>query len=515
MGRFEAHPPCLTLLMRTRTISVLVALAVSALFYSACDTGLKGDLNENQPPSTFFTVNEINLPEDVRLVSQVNISWWGDDPDGYIVGYEFQIGDENEPWVFTTRSDSTFVLPIEEGNMDADVRFSVRAIDNDGAVDPNPPSLVFPIRNSPPEIGFVSNETPPDSTFRVFSFGWNASDPDGDANLNRIEVALNDSTEWQEIPVDITFLTVRIDDTVEPATSQVFLGRGLNSSGITFDSINLDGDNEFYIRAVDNAGAVSPTAVHEWYIKRQTSRILFLNDYFGSNSNAIAQLHLDILADLGFTQIDYMDISDGLATGGRRVPFSQAFPDRSLAQPTINLMLAEWDHIYWLSDNLDRHIGYGIEITTQFFDNGGTMFINIPTKNISPENPMFEFLPFERMEILPSGQQSFILANNSEIKPDDDFIDNPPFLAAGGNLISYYPIVPFGESVPLFEGDFRTRNPSFIGGTSDFDGSKLISATNPDENIVFFGIRFQDLSADSDLSRLVELTCIEILGFQQ
>lgn len=501
--------------MRTRTISLILAIAVSALFYSACDTGLKGNLNENQPPSTSFTVDEINLPEGTRLVSQVSISWWGDDPDGYVVGYEFQIGDESEPWVFTTRSDSTFVLPIEEGDMDADVRFSVRAVDNDGAVDPNPPSLIFPIRNSPPEIEFARNETPPDSTFRVFSFGWSASDPDGEANLNRIEVALNDSTEWQEVPVDITFLTVRVDDTVVPATSQVFLGRALNSSPLSFDTINMNGENEFYIRAVDNAGAISEVITHEWYIRQQTSRILFLNDYFGTNSNDIAQLHLNILADLGLTEIDYMDISDGLATGGRRVPFSRAFPDRSLASPTINKMLAEWDHIYWLSDNLDRHIGYAIEITTEFFDNGGTMFINIPTKNISPDNPMFQFLPFERMEILPSGQQSFILQTGSIIEADDDFVDNPPFLSTAGNLISYYPIIPFGESISLFEGDFRTRNPSFIGGTSDFDGSKLISATNPDENILFFGIRFQDLSAESDLNRLVELTCIEILGFQQ
>jgi len=501
--------------MRTRTISLVLAIAVSALFYSACDTGIQGSLNDNQPPKTFLTVNEINLPDDVRLVSQVNISWWGDDPDGYIVGYEFRIGDDTDaPWTFTTRTDSTFVLPIEEGDMDADVRFTVRAVDNDGDVDPDPPSLVFPIRNSPPEISFRLNETPPDSTYRVFSFGWNASDPDGEANLNRIEVAMNDTTEWQSLPIDVTFLTVRIDDTVDPATTEVFLGRALNTSDINFDNINVDGDNEFFIRAVDNAAAVSEPAIHEWHIKKQTSRILFLNDYSGSSSNVRAQQHIDLLAEVGINTIDYMDISDGVAQGGNRVQLSQAFPHRSLAAPTINAMLAEWDHIYWLSDDLNRNIGYAIEMTLDFFDEGGTMFINMPTRNLASDNPIFQFLPFQRMETLPSGEQSFIIQRDTVVEPNEDVISNPPFLQFSGNDISSYPLIPFGETVELFEANFRTRA-AVTGAVSDFDGSKLISATNPEETILFFGIRFQNFTADSELARLIEITCIETLGFQQ
>ncbi len=497
-----------------RTISAVVLLLAGAFLLASCDAGFDGNFNENQPPNTFLTVNEINLPDDVRLVSQINISWWGDDPDGYIVGYEFEIGDDTDaPWAFTTRTDSLFVLPIEEGNTDADVRFSVRAVDNEGAVDPDPPSLVFPIRNSPPNIRFRGLETPPDSTYRVFSFGWEASDPDGDANLNRIEMALNDTTSWQSVPPDVSFLTVRIDDTVTPATSQVFLGRALNTSELSFENINLNGDNTFFIRAVDNAGALSPTVSHEWYIKQQTSRVLVLNDIQGDSEFAVLQQHLDLLRNNGIQQFDIMDISDGVTTGGRRVVLSSAFPDRSLGSPTINKMLAEWDHIYWVSNNLDRNIGYALELTVQFFEEGGTMFINIPTRDLPADNPLFQFLPFQRMEILPSGQQSFFLANNSLIEPTE-FVDNPPMLQFRRNLLSYYPLIPFGETVPLFEADFKTRA-AVTGFINDFDGSKLISATNPDESILFFGVDLREFTPDSELDRLIEITCIEILGFQQ
>jgi len=501
--------------MQKRTIFISLLLIAAAALYTACDTGVSGDFNENQPPKTFLTINDINLPEGERLVSQVNISWWGDDPDGYIVGYEFRIGDDpDEPWTFTTRTDSTFVLPIEEGDQDADVRFTVRAVDNEGAVDPEPPSLVFPIRNSPPNISFRTNETPPDTTYRVFSFGFTASDPDGDANLNRLEIALNDSSSWLELDVNINFVTFRVDDTVEPATAELFLGRALNTTQETFDTIFLDDMNEFYVRAVDNAGAISQIGVHEWYIKRQTSNILFLNDFEGSASNTRAELHLNLLAELGFTEVDYIDISDGQATGGQRVPFTTALPARALAEPTINLMMAEWDHIYWMSNNLDRNIGYAIEYTTRFFDEGGTMFINMPTKNVPSDNPIFQFLPFQRMETLPTGEQSFFIANGSEIEANEDVLDNPPQLTFRRNLLSYYPIIPFGETVELFEADFQTRAP-ITGQISDFDGSKLISSTNPEENILFFGIDLTEFTEDSDLVRLLEITCIETLGFQQ
>ncbi|MEX0609472.1 MAG: hypothetical protein WD016_13365 [Balneolaceae bacterium] len=511
--------------------SLLLLFLLNFLLVS-CDNGLEGNLKENLPPTTSLTVNEINIPDGKRLVSQVNISWWGDDPDGYVTGYEFFIGDEsnasNDDWVFTPNSDSTFILPIPEGSEDADVKFTVRAIDNDDARDVDPPSLVFPIRNTPPNISFNPLETPPDTTYRVLSFGFNTTDPDGDANLNRIEIALNDtssSDSWKEVTLGNTLITLRIDDTQANPVAEVFLGRSLNPAGFTFDQIHLNGENEFFLRSVDNAAAVSDVASHTWFVKQQTSRILFLND-FSVNTEALAQLHLDLLSNVGLTEVDYLDISGGTALGGRRVPLSGAFPDRTLAEPTTNMMLAEWDYIYWISNDLDRNIGYALELTLDFFAQGGTMFVTIPSKFIPSDNPLLNFLPFERVESPPAGEDFYLNKNTSLIA--SEVISNPPSLTLRRNITDRNPVVPFGETVPLFEAPFLVRD--FFGSTTEFDGPKLISATNPDETMVFFGIDFRDFTTPensnceeaegtdppcSDLEGLLDFIILETLGFEQ
>lgn len=494
------------------TLLIIVAM-------TACDSGLDGQLNENIPPTTSLTVNEINLPEGERLVSQVNISWWGDDPDGYVVGFELYIGDpsnigEND-WTFTTSNDSTFILPIEEGSQDADVDFTVRAVDNEGARDPEPPTVTFPITNSPPVVQFNNFETPPDTTYRIASFGFTASDPDGEANLNRIEIALNDTTSegaWKDIGLGLNLVTLRIDDTQENPTASVLLGRTARSSDITFDTVLPDGENEFFVRAVDNAAATSESISYEWYVKRQTSNVLFLNDFQGTNSEERFNLHANLLNEVGVTEIDYIDISDGAPTGGRRVAFTQALPDRSLASPTTNLMLAEWDHIYWISDNLDRNIGYALEMTLDFFEQGGTMFVNIPSKSISDQNALLQFVPFERVEPLPSGARRFEVPNGSNLIASSEIENAPENLTLSRTLITERPIVPFDETIPLFEAPFVIRD---FDGVREHDGSKLISATNPEENLIYFGIDLDFFTEESDLARLIEIIVIDILEFQQ
>lgn len=505
-------------------------LLLAAMFLYSCDTGLVGDLNENRLPTTSLTVDAINLPDGQRLNSQITISWWGDDPDGYIVGYEFFIGDNaNAPtaqWQFTTRTDSTFVLPIQEGLVDADVRFTVRAIDNEGAKDNDPPSLVFPIRNSAPTIAFTSTELPPDTTYRVFTFGFSASDADGFQNLNRIEVALNDTnaaSSWISFDPSVSLLTFITDDAQPTPVTRIFSGRAAVNTGFTFENIQSDAINTFFIRAVDNAGSVSAVRVHEWFVKKQQSRILFLNDYFGPTSASVEELHRSLLAQNGITVVDYLNISDGLATGGRRVPLSRALPNRNLAAPTINRMLAQWDYIYWISDDLDRNIGYAIELTIDFFANGGRMFVNIPSKNIAADTPVAEFLPIERVETLPAGQQSFIIRNNALVRASDPSKELP-YLRFRRNLLGAFPLVPFSETVRIFEAPFETRNARGI--ISPFDGFPLISALSPSGNLLYFGIDITEFDQQtrlvggieqpaSELADLIRITVLDILNFAQ
>lgn len=525
----------------------LIILVLLNFLVISCDSGLQGSLNENLPPNTSLTLNEINMPEGKRLVSQVNISWWGDDPDGYIAGYEFFIGDpaerSEEDWQFTQKTDSVFILPIPEGNIEADVQFYVRAVDNDEARDPEPASLTFPIKNTAPSVSFPFNETPPDTTYRIFSFGIEADDPDGFENLNRIEIALNDTSDsgWKEIELDVSFITLRVDDTSEEPMASVMIGRSAIESEITFESINLDAENEFFVRTIDNAGAISNVISHTWFIKKQRSKVLFLNDYYGFFSQDRKELHLSLLQSAGIGQVDYMDISDGEVSGGTRVPLSTAFPHRSLAEPTINMMLAEWDYIYWISDDLDRNIGYALEITSRFFDEGGKMFVNIPIELLGDRNSIYQFLPFQGVENAtydePNRSPQFRIRNCTEVNAFQSIrFDFSPELRFKENVFPTYPIIPFSESVPLFEADFSLllANPR---ESADYSGNSVISVMNSEGNLIYFGIDIDqfttpntpetsrnnpcedpdtgDTLPPSDLSGLIEFLTIETLGFEQ
>lgn len=525
---------------------ILILFIPLIFLVSSCDNGIQGSLNENQFPTTSLTVKEINLPSGKRLTSQVDISWWGDDPDGYVVGYEFYIGDpasaSNTDWVFTDKTDSTFILPIPEGSIDADVQFTVRSIDNDDARDTDPPSLTFPIRNTKPEVTFNFKQKPPDTTYSIMSFGFTPSDPDGDANLNRIEIALNDTSSassWKELTLNVDFITLKIDDSSPNATAKILVGRSAIDSGLEFDSVHVNAENIFYIKAIDNAAAVSNIVSKKWYVKKQTSRILFLNDYFGTKTTEMGNMHLSLLNEAGITKVDYLDISDGEVRGGTRVPLTSALPDRSIADPTTNMMLAQWDYIYWISDDLDRNIGYALELTEKFFENGGKMFINIPVEYLADRNSLFQFLPFKgvgQAEYPQEGGRSpeFIIDSCSEIQ---NYANVSPDISLRfkQNIFPAFPIIPFQESINLFDADFglKLANPR---ANAPYEGNSVLATMNPDKSIVYFGIDFNnfttpntpetsrnnpckdsngDLLPPSDLKELVNFLTIETLGFEE
>ena len=490
----------------------------------SCDTGLQGILNENIPPRTFLTIDEINLDEGQdeagqrRLVSQVHISWWGDDPDGYVTGYEFAITDRDwiytpetqheAEWVYTESTDSVFVLPIPPGEKVADVRFTVRSIDNEGAYDPKGASVVFPIENSPPEIALHKRataqrdmEVPPDTTFHIASFGWTATDPDGEANLSHFEAVMNDTLgSWIRIPVDVNFMSFRIDDMAgDQSSASVYLGRGFATSDLVLENIRLNSENTFYIRAVDNAEAVSPIDSHSWYIKEQTSRVLFINDHPGSLGAAALVFHQNLLDSLGIRQYDYLEVTDGVAARGQKVPLSSSF--HRPVDPTLNRILAEWDHIYWISGDLDRNITYALRSTIDFFNRGGTMFINIPTKRMQEEDAIFDFLPVSRMKPVPPGQTSYQVTVNSLMHP----MDLPPLdtLVVRRGSLSAYPMEPVGGARSFYEVTFLTR-PLFtqIPGT--------IAVGSSDNSLIYFGYPLDWLNMDPALVRSVAILLNEL-----
>lgn len=470
-----------------RILTLIPVLLV--LFIASCDT-LSGDFNENLPPKTFLAVEEINLPDGDRLSSQVRIRWWGNDPDGYVAGYEYCIGAiASCGWndVGTT-TDSTFVLPIPEGEPDADVRFSVRAYDNLGLRDPEPATVVFPIKNTPPTIEFNIIETPPDTTYHFFSFGWRADDLDGFDNLNYIEVAINDTSSWVRLPIDIDFVSVRINNPEMDVTDgQIFVGRALNTSNLLLPNIRMNDDNMLYIKAVDNSLAQSRVDTTSWYIKRQTSRLLVLldDDRNPLIIDPIIENLFAIIGDIGFTSYDILDISDGVPPSGQKVPLSRAFPQ--VVEPTLQQALAEWDYIIWYTNNFDRNITYAIEATSVFLQNGGSVFVNSPTKNTSPDDPAVQFLPMTDIQRTVAGVSSYRLPGGPTLSTP---VQNAPFntLDVRTLLVNVFPYQVSPDIRVLLEGAYTNQSGGEVSGIS-----RVIASVNDERNIGYLGINFDNL----------------------
>ena len=499
--------------MQYRYRWLLVTVGAAILLYTGCDAGLDGDFNENQPPETFLTVDEINLEDENRLSSQINVSWWGNDPDGFITGFEVAVGDPAEDWTFTTNSDSTFLLPITPGREFDDVRFSVRAVDDEEARDPDPASVVFPVKNTPPTVELNIQELPPDSTFNIVSFGWTIGDPDGRANLLKAEIAFNDSTagSWIEIPLpdeedDIQFITLVINDEgTETANAEIFLGKGFRSSALVAEGIMINSINEFFVRTTDQAEAESEIASTEWYVKRQNSNILVLNDDGSLLSEAALNFHSSAIRELGF-DFDVWNITDGQTDGGRKVRLSSAFP--SVVDPTLQLTLAQWDFIYWFSNDINRNITFAQEILSDFFDGGGKLFATIPMTSLSPDDLIFSFLPVNRLASLPQFTTSFLLQNGTEVSS----VFSGPTLKTSQRLTTIVPMEPIGAARALYEADFRVRR--FDGSTQDFDGVEYISIFNSEENFIFFGMDLQTINTDNNVPELLQNLLIDELGFE-
>lgn len=495
---------------------LFITLVCFSLFWSTCDKTISGDFVENLPPSTNLTVEKIDRGGNFRLSSQIQISWFGSDPDGYIKGYEYAINDTSEGnFKFTTKTDSTFILPITPGQQTDDVLFKIRAVDNEDLRDPIGAKLVFPVVNSKPTVSINSNQAPPDTLYSVASFGWNFNDPDGFANIIRTEIAINDTVNgWNSIPFTEDddgqlFVSLKVDNkSTGQKNAKVYLGR-------SFSTLQVDGQhleipvkvgekNTFYVRTVDAAESKSEIDSTSWFIKTQKSKTLFLNDFSGARSQERQEFHLDLLQQNGITPDVWM-INDGEVLRDK-VPLSEAFP--LVIDPTLLKTLAEWDHIYWISDDLNRNITYAQEILAEFFNNNGTVFVNIPMQNMDREDPLFNFLP---VDSIASGQ--FFLFEDSLVVPQVQDISEVLKVKTGSfALFNDRPIKGVSGSKELYKTDYKRRTNS---GFSEYSGYESVALENAEGNLVYFSLDITNLNGNSNLAEMIQEVVIDRLGFKQ
>ncbi|MCK4408666.1 MAG: hypothetical protein KAW67_01185, partial [Candidatus Eisenbacteria sp.] len=131
---------------------------------------------------------DLNLAPDTRLTSapgpysqanyRIHMYWDGTDTDGFVVAYHYAwddtvppYGAEGSPWRFTTSSDTLFKALIDSVGETRRHTFYIRAVDNEGKLDPSPARVRFDAWTVAPQI---------DSLYRIDG----PLDPDGEQEYN-------------------------------------------------------------------------------------------------------------------------------------------------------------------------------------------------------------------------------------------------------------------------------------------------------------------------------------------
>lgn len=238
--------------------------------FVACQKAPESKPVPNLPPETFLFVEGTVDTVGARQV----LYWYGNDPDGYVVGYEILVDDTN--WAnatFTTARSDTFTFAAAESVIVHTVQ--VRAMDNEGAVDPTPAQLILPVTNTPPEVSFQFGTLPPDTTLPVATFFFEGHDIDGDETITGYLWRLDTETTWHLLPPESTSVTIL---GIEP------------------------GERTFVLRAVDEAQALSDSITHTWTVLPARGRVLLVKDDLGE---AQAPFYREVLEGLGIEYTEW------------------------------------------------------------------------------------------------------------------------------------------------------------------------------------------------------------------
>jgi len=249
-------------LVRLAPLAAALLLAGLSLL-SGCST--RNALAPNVPPQTGIFVQG---PVDT-VNHLVHLYWFGNDTDGFVTGFELRFLNPLAPadtqWVRTERTDSLISVYTPTGL--SEPVFEVRAIDDDGAVDPTPATQSFTFSNQAPTVNFQNEPGFADSTFAVVTLQWIAADPDGDGTKMTYRVWLNGHESEAEI-VSQKGVTLSMNKFLE--------GGQL-----------LSGYRTVYLQGIDDGGRAGNIDSTRWFVRAPVSgtraRLLLIDDVPSSN----------------------------------------------------------------------------------------------------------------------------------------------------------------------------------------------------------------------------------------
>ncbi|RPI18238.1 MAG: hypothetical protein EHM58_06325 [Ignavibacteriae bacterium] len=396
-----------------------ILLFILSLVLISCNDVPTGT-STNRPPDTFLSLfpDSTISPQKTR----VKITWWGDDPDGLITGFNISFDSLN--WSYTTGNDSTFLLAIN-GN-DSTFRFWVAAVDDKGLADPTPASNLFPVYNSPPSVKFNTGTELPDTTFTVATFIWTGTDPDGNSTIKKYHWALNDTSNWHSLNGSVSSITLRQSD-----------------------GLIINQNNKFYLKAEDIAGTFSPVismpdSNKTWFVKEPTGRVLIIDDYSIIADNGTAAAFYETALDTVLHSI--LDIKVG---NGANIP--------KVRNPMFVETMKLFRVVIWYasrgnlaSDNANFVLAQ--ETLPYYMASGGKVFFSTGFPNFLNDSVHVEdFVPVDSVTsyssgLIDIGTEAIVVDNNYPVLQTGDMFSPDKirgvYPKAGTNIIYRFPVTP-------------------------------------------------------------------------
>lgn len=396
----------------------------------------------NQPPDTRLSVDTIKLSGENRLQSTVTLKWSGTDQDGFVKGYEYRFADRD--WEFVTTTDSTFRFLVEEGDQTRDIRFEVRAIDNKDARDPSPASLTIPVKNSAPQAKWDTEIPGSDTVFTVMPLSWSVSDPDGNESLDSAFIRINEGP-WLPVTRFVEVATLVPEDPRSTSSTSAQLFKGLEAAEQLgqLPNVNMAGNNTFYLKATDIAGATSAIdTLGPIYLKAQQNDLLVLaasNNSFPDPRGVYKPLIRQVYG--GF---DYIDLFE------RDQQYFPQFWNAAFAK-RLNL----YDKVFLFAD--DKTINQELILESAsaglqgYLNQGGHLFITATFPNdLRSSSTVFSYSPMAR---IPQRDEQQRIPTDSVIQPVASADTLFKSLQASSFIIGVDAFSVKAAATPLYKGD--------------------------------------------------------------
>ncbi|NQV14704.1 hypothetical protein HQ531_04535 [bacterium] len=349
---FENAPPETYLSISTQTVIYTRLDSIDCDSMGLCDTLYSYYFEADSiPPGDLDTLQ--NALQTV-LASTQTMTWWGEDPDGDVIGY-FYKWQHDQDWTYTTNESVTDTIPIRTAF--GIFGFAVKAMDSDSLVDATPAEIILQIRNTPPVIDFRYLSNPivtggtadvTERTFPTRTFLWTVADDDGIETVDSIYYALDSTSHWNAL--------------------------GASEKGITLTDL-APGNHVFYLMARDVAGAISEithypdinddTTPNTWEVMEPIGDVLLVDDFYFDQQNRAMDWYMSILDTLPGIGPDGYSVWEI----GRELPFSEK---------DVSATLNYFNRIIWYSAATGpENYGDASNPINAFIEGGGNLLMNV------------------------------------------------------------------------------------------------------------------------------------------